>query len=81
MKPGPFICAACGVQGRPKKHTRGSIWIEIVLWLCFIIPGLIYSIWRLTTKQTVCRSCGTAGMIPINTPRGKQLAAQYTRAT
>jgi RNA polymerase subunit RPABC4/transcription elongation factor Spt4 len=71
------ICPACGTQGRPKKRTRGSIWIELVLWLCFIVPGLIYSVWRLTTRESVCPGCGSPGMIPLGSPRGKQLAAQF----
>ncbi len=76
MKPGPFICVACGARGSPKRHVRGSVWIEIVLWCCFLVPGLLYSLWRLSTKEPVCRSCGTPGMIPVNTPRGRQLAAE-----
>ena len=43
-----------------KTVTRGSIWIEIILWLCLIVPGLIYSIWRLTTRRQVCSACGAA---------------------
>jgi hypothetical protein len=41
------------------------------------IPGLIYSIWRLTTRQKVCPSCGNAGMIPIATPGSQQLAERF----
>lgn len=78
---GPLICATCGSRGTPRTRTRGSTWLELALWLCFIVPGLIYSIWRLTTRQPVCPECGSAGMISVNTPRGKQLAAQYGKAT
>src|SRR5664279_3851097 len=74
---GGEICPACGVRGEPATRTRGSIWIEIILWLCLIVPGLIYSIWRLTTRQKVCPSCGNAGMIPVVSPRGQQLVQQF----
>ena len=72
---GKYVCAACGSRGEPKRMTRGSTLIELVLWLCFIIPGVIYSIWRLMADviQFHCPACGTAGMIPVNTPRGRQL--------
>ncbi len=50
-------CPNCKYEGAGKHTTRGSFWIEIVLWLCFIVPGLIYSIWRLTTKGYVCPKC------------------------
>lgn len=70
------ICPHCGTRANPKQITRGSLLIEIVLWLCFLIPGLIYSIWRLTTRYTACPACGAAGMIPVDTPHGKRLLEQ-----
>lgn len=48
--------------------------IELVLWLCFIIPGLIYSLWRLSTRSPGCPSCGQPGMVNVNSPHGKLLA-------
>lgn len=70
---GRMICPACGTQGDAVDITRGSIGIEIVLWLLFIVPGLIYSLWRLSTRTPGCPTCGQPGMIPVNTPRGQQL--------
>lgn len=77
MSAGRFICPACGTRGEPKSVTKGSIWIELVLWLCFLIPGLIYSIWRLSSRVKGCRVCGATPMIPANTPRGRALAEQF----
>ena len=48
------VCKACGVIGEAKRATRGSFGIELILWLCFIVPGLIYSLWRGTTAYKVC---------------------------
>lgn len=70
---GSMICQNCGTRGEPKTITKGSIAIEIILWLCLIIPGLIYSVWRLTTRQPGCPACGQVSMIGINTPKGRQL--------
>jgi hypothetical protein len=61
-------CTTCGAVGAPKSHTRGSIWVEIVLWLCFLLPGLVYSLWRLSTRQKVCRTCGAATLVPLDSP-------------
>lgn len=61
-------CTACGEQGKPKTVTRGSIWIEIILWLCFIVPGVIYSIWRMTTRHAACASCGSKQLVPLDSP-------------
>lgn len=68
-----LICANCGFKGTPKKVTKENILIEIILWLFFIIPGLIYSIWRLTTKYKACPKCGATNMVPIDSPIGKKL--------
>jgi len=50
-------CPNCGYEGEGKKYTRGSLLIEIVLWLLGIIPGLIYSLWRLSNQYIGCPKC------------------------
>jgi hypothetical protein len=72
-----FVCADCGTVGKPSTETRGSIFIEIILWLAFLVPGLIYSIWRLTTRRNVCRVCRGARLLPPNTPGGKAVIAKF----
>lgn len=66
-------CKTCGYSGSVKSKTKGSLIIEIILWICFIIPGLIYSVWRMTTKGLVCPSCGGTELIPVNSPIAQQL--------
>jgi len=72
-----YICANCGYKGRPKTLTKGSFSIEIVLWLFFIIPGLIYSLWRLTSRYKACPKCKMTNMVPISTPRGQKLLKEF----
>lgn len=67
-----MFCPNCGNRAKPKRHTKGSILIEIILWICFIVPGVIYSIWRLTTRQKVCPVCSAPNMIPVDSPRAQQ---------
>lgn len=64
----PQHCMTCGSDGPTKQLTRGSIWIEIVLWLAFIVPGLIYSVWRMTTRKQVCGTCTSETVIPLDSP-------------
>ena len=71
-----FVCTICGYIGSPKKVIKGSILIEIVLWLFLLVPGLIYSIWRLTTKCDVCPKCKNASMIPADSPTGQKLIGE-----
>ena len=69
----PLICSSCGSIVQPMQLTRGSILIEIVLWLCFIIPGLIYSLWRLSSRQSACPRCKSDQLVPLDSPRGLKL--------
>lgn len=69
-------CKDCGSVGEPKTATRGSMGVEVILWLCFLVPGLIYSIWRLSSKHDVCAACGSENLVPLASPAGKQFAAQ-----
>lgn len=73
-----YICANCGTESKGTVNTKGSIFIELILWLCFLVPGLIYSIWRLTTRHRACPYCHSPQIVPTHTPRGKQLRAQYS---
>ncbi len=72
-----MICTNCGFNGRPVKMIKGSFLIELILWICFLIPGVIYTIWRLTTTCRACPKCNAPSMIPLDTPRGKQLAKEF----
>ena len=51
-------CMSCGSDTAGERRTRGSIWIELVLWALFIFPGVLYSLWRLSSRTVVCASCG-----------------------
>lgn len=70
-----MVCKACGHVGTTQMVTRGSLAIEIVLWLCFLIPGLIYSLWRSTSRHSACRKCASTEIIPADSPIGKKLIA------
>lgn len=74
-----YICTACGHVGRPDRITKGSFLIEIVLWLFFIVPGLIYTIWRLTSKHSACPKCSNPTIIPVDTPKGQELIKLYSK--
>jgi ribosomal protein S27AE len=71
-----FFCMNCGFVGDQKMLTKGSILIEIALWIFFIVPGLIYSLWRLTTKHKACPKCGANNMIPEDSPMAQQHLAK-----
>jgi hypothetical protein len=70
------ICKDCGFIGEPVKMTKGSLWIEIALWFFFLVPGIIYSIWRLTSRYIACSKCGSSDIIPLDSPMGQKLAKE-----
>lgn len=76
IEDGAGICGECGEMSVPVNHTPGNILIEIALWLFFLIPGLIYSIWRWTTRRLACRHCG-GKMFTLTSPKGRAMLKQY----
>ena len=71
MKPS-FYCLDCGFAGSSKTITLGSFLVELVLWLFFLLPGLIYSTWRLTSRKQGCCMCGSTRIIPADSPRARE---------
>lgn len=73
MAKAEMICRNCGTVGEPGSVTPGSFALEVVLWLCFLLPGILYSIWRIVMRKKVCRGCGSPDLVPIDSPIGKKL--------
>lgn len=69
------VCTQCGYVGEPKTVTKGSLGVEIIMWLLFLLPGLVYSIWRLSSKHDGCPTCGNTALIP----RGAPMAQKFMR--
>lgn len=69
------ICADCGRRGCAKETERGNLAIEILLWLLLLLPGAVYSIWRLPR----CPRCRSLRLLPVNSPIGRELVAKFGR--
>ena len=67
-----FVCLDCGSRARSVQVTQGSTTIELILWVCLIVPGLIYSVWRLTTRKWACPVCGGHHLVPPDSPVGRR---------
>ena len=68
-----LICTLCGYSGEVGQKNKGNSLIELILWFFFLVPGLIYSIWRRADRQNICPKCKGIIMIPVNTPVGQKL--------
>lgn len=66
-----YFCNSCN-NFTPTAQLKGNSWIEVVLYLCYIIPGIIYSIWRRVGPPNVCPICKSATLVPaaLAKPRG-----------
>lgn len=71
-----YICPHCGHEGRGYWIRPGSGGVEAVLWLMFIIPGLLCSFHRTSNSYRGCPKCETK-MIPIDSPRGQLLRREF----
>lgn len=61
-----YHCTNCSSYfAYPKK--KGSGWIELVLYLFYIVPGIIYSIWRRSGNSNKCPHCGSTHVISAAT--------------
>lgn len=68
-----WYAANCGHRGYPKTVTKGALLIEMILWVTFLVPGVIYSIWRHSSRYQVCPSCGAPHMVLLDSSRGRDL--------
>ena len=67
------LCTSCGYIGETKTIAKGSTDTEVILWFCFLIPGLIYSIWRFRSRHEICVLCDQATIIPADFPKAQQI--------
>jgi len=64
-----YVCMECGCQRDPIDANRGLWVIEIFMWLLYILPGAIYSIWRRVRKQQVCPNCQHPSVVLTSSSR------------
>ena len=64
-----YVCMECGCQRDPINANRGLLVIEIFMWLLYILPGVIYSIWRRVRKQQVCPNCRNPSVVLTSSSR------------
>jgi hypothetical protein len=68
-----LVCLQCGHVGAAERRVKGSFLVEIALYLLFCAPGIIYTLWRHTTVENVCRSCKGTNIIPASSPNARGL--------
>lgn len=75
-----FICPTCHHIGKPAYKKRGSLGGDLRAWMIFPF-GVPYTIWRMLSKEKVCKSCGGGGLIDEYSAVGLRLMAQLDKGT
>lgn len=71
-----YVCKNCGYIGEPLKQRRGNIFISTILWSIYVLPGLIYSMWRRGANKG-CAKCKSRDLANINSTYGKLMLEEY----
>jgi hypothetical protein len=71
-----MVCTRCGTVGKPERRVPGSGLAEFLLFLLFLIPGLIYRSYRKSATKDVCSACSADALVPVDSPAGRALIAK-----
>jgi hypothetical protein len=68
------VCTRCRNVVTPVMKTPGTFGVELALWLLICIPGIVYSVWRATSKHEACPICGARELVPADSPGAAAIA-------
>jgi hypothetical protein len=66
-------CGRCGYIGPAEPQAPGKTWLEGVFWIAFVLPGFLYSMWRLFGRRYLCPRCREVGR-DVTVPVGRKIA-------
>ncbi len=70
------VCRSCGRYASvPGQRMPGNLVLEVLLWLFYLIPGIIYSVWRRQDSNAVkfCVGCNGTDLLPVVTTEGQEV--------
>lgn len=70
-----IICRNCGHEGAAERELKGHFLITLILLLLYIIPGIIYMVWRRTGLHDSCAKCGSQNVVPLGSDEALKIAA------
>lgn len=77
-----WVCRNCeSLLDTPGVEViHGSMGVEICLWLFFLLPGLIYSIWRSSNsaRHMECPHCRSREIIPASSAAAQRILMSRT---
>ena len=74
----PTACTICKtISADSESIVPGSTTTEVLLWLIFLLPGVVYSIWRANGRKNVCPTCKSAAIVPLSSPMGQEIQRAF----
>ena len=70
------LCVTCKSVGEPIMNKPGSGWVTFILAWFFIVPAIIYEVWRSVSKYGTCSKCQSKTLIEINSPEAKRIFSE-----
>jgi hypothetical protein len=58
-----MLCTSCGRTDVPDDLVAGSDRLELAAWCLFLLPGLLYCLWRQANGRSVCTHCGSSDLL------------------
>jgi len=68
-----YYCNACHNHSANAK-MKGNGWVELLLYLLYIAPGLIYSVWRRSGTRNICPVCTKDALVPAASAKSVPVA-------
>lgn len=63
------LCTLCGHETlQPLRRMPGTGWVSLLLLVPFVLPGVVYQVWRFAMRREVCPRCGSTALIPGDAP-------------
>lgn len=77
--PQEMLCTRCYREAKPKTHTPGSFIVELALYLLLVVPGLLYSGYRIANRHKVCRYCGSPELVDLSSPAAQEIRRRLSQ--
>lgn len=70
------LCPHCYYQGKFTKRLGGNAAVELLLYMFFILPGIVYTSHRHRSSKDICPECDQDQGLPIKSKRAIELLEQ-----
>ncbi len=78
--PNAEVCLTCHSVVVAKREPAGPAWVGWVLLPFYLLPGILYFVWRSRSRRPVCPRCDGTVLVPALSARGNEILAAAAAA-